>query len=314
MASIDGGHYFLTVLAPVRRRWDKAPDGEISAPIILLREKLAKLPTAMQTPESTDSGRISPFAASSMTHFARFAVIDRLGYNGYAAADPVLTTLNLQRPVEYREELARPYLLFTAEFDAPSGSSSYDLAVYLRELWDVMRDDLVEIFQNCVDFHPDTISTAADFISYIKRCEIETTMPFNYYWANSPTLPTLTARGLAIGAGVTALVLGGGAWWLLHRWLPIIAILIGIAAAIIGAIGFVAWRIKALGDKRFPAPPDSDLPSVLKALHLQSTFGQFVIANQMADHEQLHSAFGAYLAENRPHAAEPTHPAGKVYP
>lgn len=318
MPSIDGGYYFLTVLAPVRRAWTaEEQDGEDkgrAAPIIELRKVLAQMPTAMQTPHSHNSGEISAFSKSTRTHFARFAVIDRLGYNGYEAADPVYETLGLAKPSIARTELESPYLLFAAEFDAPSGSRNYDLAVYLRELWDVMDEDLRAIFSNCVAFDDKTVTTAAEFIAYIQQCEIETTMPFNYYWAEPPqNLPTLTFKGLGFGAALTGFVMAALFWMLFSPFGLIPSILAGVVAALGGAIGFVAHRLQSYGDKAFPAPPDGDLLSVLKGLHLQNTFGQFVIQKQGAQASDLYDAFGAYLDENEPRKSEPRHPAGEVY-
>jgi len=314
MPSIDGGYYFLTVLVPVRGAWANGEEDGRAAPIIELRKTLAQMPTAMQTPHSHNSAEISAFSKSTRTHFARFAVIDRLGYNGYEAADPVLETVKLAKPTVARTELASPYLLFAAEFDAPSGSRNYDLAVYLRELWDVMKEDLVEIFSNCVTFDPDEITTAADFITYIKKCEIETTMPFNFYWAEQPkNLPSLTFKGLIAGGLLTAAIMGTLFWWLFIGFGSIFAWLAAIVAGVGGAIGFVAMRFKAYGDRPFPAPPDGDLISVLKGLHLQNTFGQFVIDNQGADAVDLHEAFGHYLDQNQVQKPEPRHPAGEVY-
>lgn len=312
MASIDGSHYFLTALVPVRRAWVKGKHGQTTAPIIQLREKLTRMPTAMQTPERTRGGQISNFSKSTLTHFARFAVIDRLGYNGYVAADPVAQSLGLQHPVESREELKRPYLLFAAEFDAPSGSRSYDLAVYLRELWDVMHDDLVEIFQHCIGFDREKVSTAAEFINYIKACEIDTTMPFNAYYLDPPALPSLTPRGLLIGAGAAGVVAGGGVWWLMHRWLPVLAIGLGILAALAAAILFIGYRLKTYGDRRFPPTPGGDLQTILKALYLQNSFSNFVIKHQAADDEALYAAFGEYLNHNKLSEPEPKHLAGRV--
>ncbi|MEO1220355.1 MAG: hypothetical protein AAFY42_03245 [Pseudomonadota bacterium] len=314
MPSIDGGYYFLTVLVPVRRAWTVGEEKGKAAPIIELRKTLAQLPTAMQTPHTHNSGEISAFSKSTRTHFARFAVIDRLGYNGYEAADPVLDTLGLAEPAVARTELESPYLLFAAEFDAPSGSRNYDLAVYLRELWDVMEEDIVDIFSNCVDFDCEKITTAAEFIDYIKRCEIETTMPFNYYWAEPPKdLPTLTISGLIIGGVALGALMAAFFGWLFSMLIGWWAIIPGLIAFGGGFIGFIAHRLKTYGDRRFPAPPDGDLISVLKGLHLQTTFGQFVIANQGAEAADLHEAFGHYLEQNEPQEPEPRHPAGEVY-
>lgn len=314
MPSIDGGYYFLTVLVPVRRAWETDIAADKAAPIIELRKTLAQMPTAMQTLRTHKSGEISAFSKSTRTHFARFAVIDRLGYNGYQAADPVLETINLAKPISTRTELESPYLLFAAEFDAPSGARNYDLAVYLRELWDVMEKDLVKIFSNCVAFDKGEITTAAQFIEYVKKCEIETTMPFNFYWADPPeNLPSLTFTGLGVGGVITGLLMGALFWLLFSQFGFWLAFIPATIAFIGGLIGFPAIQLKRYGDRAFPTPPNASLPSILKGLHLQTTFGRFVVNHQGADADDLHKAFGAYLEENEPRRAEPSHPAGRVY-
>lgn len=313
MASIDGGHYFLTVLAPVRRGCVEGLQQETTAPVILLRERLATLPTAQQTPWSTASGYNSPFAKSKLTHFARFAVIDRLGYNGFTAADPIKATLGLESSFHEREQLPLPYLLFAAEFDAPSGSRSADLATYLRELWDVMEGELRNIFSNCDGFGPETIRTAADFIGYIRACEIETTMPFNYYWTDPAPLPTLTMRGLLLGAALAAALAGVAVWLLLRALTGEGGIVLPSLVGVLAGLAYPLLRIKTRGERRFPVAPDCDLAKVLKGLHLQNTFGKFVIANQLKPADELYRAFGDYLAANRVSDMQPAHPAGMVF-
>jgi hypothetical protein len=63
----------------------------------------------------------------------------------------------------------------------------------------------------------------------------------------------------------------------------------------------------AFGGKPFPTAPDSNLPTVLKALHLQRTFTRFAIDNQMqaagngaAAAQQLYDNFAAFIAANKP--------------
>lgn len=320
MASIDGAYYFLTALIPVRDAWPQGDNSHRSAPIIELRETLAKMPPAMQTPGSTQGGKISAFSQSTRTHFARFAVIDRLGYNGYEALDPVYATIARKDAGQTRMELEHPYLLFAAEFDAASGSKSYDLAVWLRELWEIdeLRDNLTDIFANCEGFDNGKDTTAAEAISFIRSCEIDTTMPFNYYWMDKPTLPSITISGLGIGAFVAGLIpaLAGGIplWRVLPEGWKFMAVVIAVILLLAGAVLFIGWRLKSMGDRPFPPPPDADLVSVLKSLYLQRTFGKFVIDHQGASSATLHAAFGKYLEEHKPCAPEPRHPAGKVYP
>jgi len=315
MASIDGGHYFLTVLAPVR---DHAKDGafdQSTAPMIQLRDLLANMPTAMQTPGSTMSGVNSPFAKSELTHFVRFSVISQLGYNGVQSPDPIMTKLQLTNPVTRYDHLDCHFLLFAAEFDAPSGSQSRDLAVYLREIWDVMEEDLREVFSHCVGFDDETVSTAAEFIDYIKKCEIETTMPFNFYWAEEPELPALSGGGLALRVGLATVAAGGGLWALLRfgvdmvNWL---AILFGIVAGIIAAILALGAILRSAGDKPFPTPPGSSLKNILKAMFLQHQLTHFAVNNQANDADALYDNFGDFLDRVKPSETAPSHPAGQA--
>ena len=320
MASIDGAHYFLTVLAPIR---DAAPGGTTSqakAPMIALRDKLSRMPTAQQTPASTQSGRTSPFAGSLHTHFARFAVVSQLAFNGTQAADPVLSSIPLvnrlwfAKPGVRHDDLTSHYLFFAADFDAPSGSPERDRAVYLRELWGAMEDDLKEIFGHCDGF--ERVQTASDFIEYIKACEIETTMPFNWYWGEEPELPSLSWARLA-GVPVLAGLAGGAAIvWLLWSLLDLsgwlawpIAIIIGlvIAVRVLGSI------LSRAGDRPFPRAEDADLPTILKAMHIQQELTDFATANQALDPADLHRRFGEFLARVKPGEAEPRHPPGQVY-
>lgn len=315
MASIDGGHYYLTVLAPVR---DQAKDGtfdQSTAPMIQLRDHLANMPTAMQTPGSAMSRVNSPLAKSALTHFARFSVISQLGYNGVQSPDPIMTKLNLTDPVVRHDHLDCHFLLFAAEFDAPSGSPTRDLAVYLRELWDVMEDELREIFNHCVGFDAETVSTAAEFIEYIKRCEIETTMPFNFYWAEEPELPSLSIGGLGLRVCLAAIAAGGGLWALLRlvletaNWL---AILLGVIAGLIAAILALGAVLRNAGDRQFPTPPGSSLKDVLKAMYLQHQLTHFATDNQANDADTLYHNFGDFLKRVKPGEAEPSHPAGRA--
>jgi hypothetical protein len=61
----------------------------------------------------------------------------------------------------------------------------------------------------------------------------------------------------------------------------------------------------AAGAKPFPAAPDSNLPAIPKALHLQRTFTRFAIDNQLlavdpASAPQLHAAFRDFVTVNQP--------------
>jgi hypothetical protein len=74
------------------------------------------------------------------------------------------------------------------------------------------------------------------------------------------------------------------------------------------------------GAKPFPTAPDSNLPSVLKALHLQRAFTRFAIENQMdaagsdaASAQKLYDAFATFVADNKPDdVGAPTQAAGVI--
>ncbi len=95
--------------------------------------------------------------------------------------------------------------------------------------------------------------------------------------------------------------------------------LAGMAAlAVILAAAYVSLSVA--GARPFPAAPDSNLPTVLKALHLQRVFTRFAIDNQMhaagsdeASARALYDDFAAFIAANRPgDLGGPTQPPGVI--
>jgi hypothetical protein len=194
-----------------------------------------------------------------------------------------------------------------------------------------MESDLRDIFRFCERF--EKVTDAASFAAYIARCQIETTMSFNDYYAEVPNLPAwpvtptkwgagLSAAALAVGVIVTVLVLLLGlVTTALQSWLPysVALSLIGLVVLIIAV--FLAYKsIMAFGAKPFPAAPDSDLPSVLKALHMQRVFTRFAIDSQMeavgkdaASAQKLYDDFAAFVAANKPYeVGAPTQPPGVI--
>jgi hypothetical protein len=302
MPTFDGGHYFLTVLAPIRSAPRDDGSGHARAPAHLIREALAKLATAGQT-EASLAGGDSPFARVPGTHFARFFVLDDAVYNGRQETDSLLYTLRsalgFARPLTTAQpvdRLASKYLVFFTAFDAASGDES-ELDRYLSALWQEMRRELLAIFGNCQGF--DRVDTAAGFCSYVKRCQVETTMPFNDYWTEPPPLKNfvftpwiwpVAVPALVALAGLISLLLGGN--HPLARWL----LAGGIAATVLTAY----WMVMRVGKMPFPAALGSDLRSVLKALDLQRHFIDFAIAAQELDDDALHRRFGEFLALRKP--------------
>ena len=328
MPTYDGGHYFLTALIPIE--WHAIEDGAVvTSPVHALRKQLELLPPAAQTPACAH--RQSPFAKSTRTHFARFVVIDDVAYPGRLSGNTLVAAATgvVLTDAQPQDNLNCPFLLFVVDFDAASGDDS-ERDAYLSELWTVMGADLASIFQFCHGFDA---ADGKSFAAYIARCQLETTMSFNDYYAVMPDLPSwpvniykwgavasLAALGigvLATAALLIASLLGASVLpWLRDAvWLS----LAGAAALILVAL--VAYMtVMAAGKKPFPAASDSDLKSVLKSLHVQRAFTRFVIDNQVLaagtdepSAQKLHDAFKAFVAANKPYDLDgPTQAPGVI--
>jgi hypothetical protein len=160
------------------------------------------------------------------------------------------------------------------------------------------------------------------FASYRAKAHIETTMSFNDYWIDPPNLPLLSVPVMAVIALVPALLLAvvAGYWrWGMPHWphrfdgggilLVLLAFLIGLAIGVWILIRIISAR----GAKSYPAGAGSDLPGVLKSLHVQQRFTGFAIEQQAASPADLHAAFGRFIAEVRPDALDgPTQSPGVV--
>lgn len=307
MPTLDGGHLYYTGLFPVRPGMVADPAGRIVPWSHHLREELALLPTAQQNPETVAAGLVSPFARCRRTHFARLVVIDQPMWGGRNPVDPLLNIL-LRRPLKAQppfDVLRQPWLLLAADIDrtdAPDGG----LAGWAHQLWQVAEAEMRAVFEATCGF--EGVTDADGFARHLARGQLETTMSFNGYYDGTPRLPGLTPGRLALAAAAVAaavvasggLLLGFGAWpWLLP---------LGLAGGAATALAQL-WRA---GAKPFPPFPDSDLPTVLKALHLQQRFARFAEAHQLDEPQALHAAFAGFLAETRPHDPEPTQPPGVV--
>ena len=193
MPTFDGGHYFLTALAPVKT--SPIPDGSaITSPVHALRKQLDLLPPAQQSVCSR--GNQSPFAENTRNHFARFVIIDDFTYNGRETENTIwlllrnaLSKIKINLVVaQPQDHLTCPFLLFGAEFDAASGADA-ERDSYLVTLWDTMEPELRKIFIHCERF--DSVNDSVSFAKYIASCQIETTMPFNDYYVDPNTVKNL---------------------------------------------------------------------------------------------------------------------------
>jgi hypothetical protein len=309
MPTFDGGHYFLTAVIPIRTA--PVEDGlAVTSPVHALRKRLSLMPTAAETP--AHGGGQSPFARNKRNHFARFVIIDDVAYTGRTARNTLWARVRGDDLVvaQPQDHLKCPFLVFVVDFDAKSGADA-ERDSYLVELWNTMGQDLREIFVFCEGFKS-KVTDAASFAAYIASCQLETTMSFNDYYADTPTLPAWPEK-IFLWAGVASLlVLGLGLLGLfmpsLPSWLPHPFVLVIVGAVALVAVVLAAYAsIMAAGRKPFPSAPDSDLPSVLKALHLQRTFTRFAIDSQMqaagtdaASAQKLYDDFAAFVAANKP--------------
>jgi hypothetical protein len=335
MPNLDGGHYFLTVLAPIRTDDSRSHE-------YLLAEKLALLRTGRQT-EWSRQDVCSPFALNTQNHFVRFVIINNPVFNGRMSADTLLSIVNEVDPLVAQpvDGFTKPYLVFAADIDAPEGEAS--VRTYTDSLWKTMSADLKEIFGYCEGFNA---IDAEGFHTYIRQCQVETTMPFNDYRAaapvptgpkepaaadpnkgapKSPSVLTRVRRGLkaaayVLGIWFVALLVnaiialsGAGPQWL--RWLTGWgAVLFIVVVTLFLLIGWVLYRdVLRRAKKPFATAPDSSLPSVLKALFVQQRFTQLAIDAQGLDENALYGRFKAFLAEVAPDRDEPTQPPGEVF-
>jgi hypothetical protein len=314
MPNFDGGHYFLTVIIPVNTKPCKRTDGTVTTPINALREALNSLPTAHQSKASIANTCTSPFTRDSRTHLTRFAVIPDVAYNGRDPQNSIGMAIKGVNPVipQPVDGLTCPFMLWAVDFDAADGSDA-SLNGYLEGLWTVAQAELTDVFQYCTGF--DTVDGPSRFAAWIRKCQIETVMPFNDYWIIPPPFPSLSLGGLAGEVILMAVVVFAAIFIPNMIWLHWNPWLVGIFAALLGlALGvWSALRTVAkAAAKPFPTAPGSDLPSVLKSLYLQHHFMDFAIDNQGVDPAVLHANFGAFLAAHQPNQATPTQPPGVI--
>lgn len=307
MPNYDAGHYFLTVLVPIRLD-SILIDGQSHSRRHEIREVLAAMPAGERTAAARGLAGASPFARNRRTHFARFVALDDVVFNGRESSGSLLSLAGDPLVPQPVDRLSRPFLVFIADFDAESGDDG-ELKSYLTLLWSTMEKELTSVFQHCMYFN--CVTDAESFYAYIKKCQIETTMPFNDYWAAPPALNDFPLIPYAVAAGVAAIafLIGLFAW---KPWLWPSAIL---ALLLIVALGVVHLIVKARQPfPKAPLPaPSGDLPTVLKALFLQRAFTQFVIDTQGKDAEALYAAFEQFSSRNRPHdLLAPTQPPGVI--
>ena len=318
MPNFDGGHYFLTALIPIKSAEYVEQDGRKNSPVHMVRNALAVLPKARQSPVTEQTGFNSPFARNTRTHFARLVVIDDVINNGrnpvnalkvaigsrLGQASAVRLNPTTQQPYD---QLSQPYLVFVADFDASSGDDG-ELKSYLCELWQTMRKELCSILEYCEGFDCKHAS-AETFYEYVKSCQVETTMSFNDYeyrldtpGLRSISIPLLVAWAVAAALAALAGLLGT-LITVIRAWPEFDTLtILWIAFAVLGlALLYVLYHyVLRCGGRPFATVPNTDLPSILKALYLQRRFTQFAIDSQGLDEASLHAGFAKFLVDHKP--------------
>ncbi|GAB5447544.1 hypothetical protein [Gymnodinialimonas sp.] len=320
MPDLDSGHIFLTTLAPIK---PGAPEDDPQTSYEQrARIALAKFPTANQSPATVDDPYNSPFARNMRNHLARMFVLNDAVYNGRITQNPLVAALtgNKQQVPQSVDRLNAPYLVFCADVDAvmedgdplPTElSASKQKAVrasYARKLWETMEQELRDVYSNCFAF--ETVNSADDFAKYLERCHVETTMPFHDYYLDLgavkfhdlPVKPLAAAVLVPLVLSLLSLVL-----WLfgvsglpLLGWSTLGTFIVALLLTVLAAYLAVKFTLSN-GDKPLAPAKYDDLPSVLKALYIQQKFADFYIENQGLPPDQLHAAFGAFVAEHDPH-------------
>ena len=318
MPNFDGGHYFLTALIPIKSAEYVEQDGRKNSPVHMVRNALAVLPKARQSPVTEQTEFNSPFARNTRTHFARLFVIDDVINNGrnpvnalkvaigsrLGQASAVRLNPTTQQPYD---QLSQPYLVFVADFDASSGDDG-ELKSYLRELWQTMRKELCSVLEYCEGLDCKNAS-AETFYEYVKSCQVETTMSFNdyEYRLDTPGLRSISIPLLVAWAAAAALAALAGLLGTLiaeiRAWPDFDTLtILWIAFAVLGLVLlYVLYHyVLRCGGRPFATVPNTDLPSILKALYLQRRFTQFAIDSQGLDEASLHAGFAKFLVDHKP--------------
>ena len=140
MGNKFGNAYGLTVLIPIKHGTE---DNRSYDKII--RDKLQHWPLDEK----------SPLAKVPNTYLSRVFLLNDVFYEGAPAIE---------------EHLKNKYLVFSSNFFGERDD-------YLRGMWNAIGDLLKEFLQHCVAFNK--VNSSADFIRYIKRCQIKTSLFFN---------------------------------------------------------------------------------------------------------------------------------------
>jgi hypothetical protein len=148
MANQMGNAYALTLLCPIRhgvpQEFPPGMEGQTCAACVryLLQD-------VMRVSED------SPMARVPNTYLSRFYILEDVPYQGKPAV---------------LEHLKSNYLVFSANLHG-------DLDMWLTGMWNAIQAEIRDLLQYCFGF--ETVRDSASFITWIKKCQVETTFFFD---------------------------------------------------------------------------------------------------------------------------------------
>ncbi len=322
MPDLDSGHIFLTTFAPIKNS-NTNEESRLSFEQNV-RVSLAKLPSALQSPATLETGLNSPFSRNKRNHLTRMFVLDNAVYNGRTNQSALAGLLPGGKKAGRQkvDALNAPYLVFCAEIDAitkdgdplPTTLTNEEQravrAAYAIELWQTMELELQDIYSNCYGF--ENVDTAEQFAEYLEECHVETTMPFHDYYLELPAFHVLPYKPLlaavALPAIVAILALLGRLFDILTLpylgwstfWTFIVALVLTAVIVVLAIKYAISNGEKSLAPARYGDETIDDLQSVLKSLYIQQNFADFAIKHQGSSADKLHKDFGAFLKKHRP--------------
>ncbi len=140
MSNMEGKAYALTLVSPIKNGHENH-----QSYTSLTRQSL----------QSLDENELSPLAKVPNTFLARFYILNDVFYEGSPALE---------------DHLKSKYLVFSSNFHG-------SLEEYLTGFWEHAKLDANAIWQHCVGY--EKVNDAASFITYIKKCQLDTTYYFN---------------------------------------------------------------------------------------------------------------------------------------
>ena len=163
MANVSGNAYGLTILSPLK-------GGHVDAISYadIIRDRL----------NDWGVNEESPMAMVPNTYLCRLFILDDVFSQSLSAGDFFYTANSIAsllsnkarlRGLASEEHLKSKYLVFSANLHG-------DLDTWLTGMWQNANSEVKRIWEYCWGF--DQVNDAAGFVSYMKKCQLETTLFF----------------------------------------------------------------------------------------------------------------------------------------